>query len=149
MTQHPTRRIPEGADPQLAGMLGPLLDHLTEPEAEPDWRLDTMPNAQDHQDELVDICRLMHDAGHHGPLRDTIPALIADAADLHEAYSAQLRISAHLSNQLGDARSELKDKTARLNASREHARMLDDRARWVFDRALSYCVTEFTAGDDD
>ena len=34
MTPHPARPVPQGADPQLAGMLGPLLDYLTEPDAE-------------------------------------------------------------------------------------------------------------------
>ena len=152
MTIHPARPVPQGADPQLAGMLGPLLDHLTEPEAEPDWRLDTLPDAQQQQDELSHIAVLMSKAGHHGPLRDTIPALIAqaDEADLlRERLGDEKRTNTMLTQQLAQARRDLDVAASTLRRRQDDADEYQRRASWVLSEALSYCVTEIRSGCDD
>ena len=102
-TPHPARPVPQGADPQLAGMLGPLLDYLTEPDAEsapkpngspPSVSADHRPSCQsgavttttttcgEITAELVDIDAITRDVfGADVPLRDRVATLVADWQD--------------------------------------------------------------------
>ena len=102
-TPHPARPVPQGADPQLAGMLGPLLDYLTEPDAEsapkpngspPSVSADHRPSCQsgavttttttcgEITAELVDIDAITRDVfGADVPLRDRVATLVADWRD--------------------------------------------------------------------
>ena len=151
MTPHPARPVPQGADPQLAGMLGPLVDHLADSDAEPDWRLDTLPNAQQHQDELSDICGIMFAAGHNGPLRDTIPALItaADDADLlRERLADAKQFGSYMKNLRSKDLKDLDVAAETLARRQDRVDELERRCVWVLREALFYCAAEGTVDDD-
>lgn len=126
----------------------------TDQEPEQDWRnyqwdmplADVLPI--EILGELSDIEDAMAAAGHHGPLRDTIPRLIADVEAQRTNLEEARRALRQQETQLATLKWERDEAVTRSKAAEKHALMLDDRARWVFDRALSFCVTELNAGDD-
>ena len=126
--------------------------------AEPDWTNQDWSDPLRHGleynilAELSDIEDAMAAAGHHGPLRDTIPALIAqaDEADLlRERLGDEKRTNTMLTQQLAQARRDLDVAASTLRRRQDDADEYQRRASWVLSEALSYCVTEIRSGCDD
>ncbi len=108
---------------------------------EPDW---TFAGITQYEliEELRDIATIMEVAGRHGPLRDTIPALIADAAGL-------TRLNHQLAQQLTQANRDIDLANKHLARSRADADEYARRASWVLRQAMTYCVNEVSDGADD
>ena len=98
--------------------------------------------------ELSDIEDAMAAAGHHGPLRDTIPRLIADVEAQRKNLVEARRVIAAQNRPL-----ELADQLeCRVRSQRDEARADRDeaerRASWVLREAMAYCVRDLVANDD-